>query len=1129
MIIASVNDFIKTKTKITNNQCMKKKYFNAWLLSKSNHLKALPPQKLFSLLLTAACLSQNPVQAGTTVKDAGSLAYNAGTFNIKDAVLQATEVRGKVLDESGTGMPGVTVLVKGTTVGTATDMNGNFSLNVPDASGTLVFSFIGYKTQEQPINNQTVINVTMEVEAKSLEEIVVTGYTTQAKRDIIGAVTVVESEDLLATPAANVAQQLQGRAAGVVTSGTGQPGAGAKVRVRGFGSFGANDPLYVVDGVPTFNVNEINPNDIESMQVLKDASAASIYGSRAANGVIIITTRQGKGGAPKFNVSSYTGVQVAPKGPDLLNTEQYGQYLWRSAAGAGRPMGTLNPDGNPYGHAQYGNGANPVIPEYLYIKDTDPSSPYNINPARPFNQIVRANREGTDWWDAVFDPALIQNHQLGVSGSSEFTNYALSFNYFNQEGIAKYTNYKRYSVRANTTTTLAKRLRIGENLQISYNHGNIGNTSGGESDIQHIYVMQPIVPVYDEGGNFAGSRGSELGNSRNPVAELYRQRDNVNTNMRLFGNVFAELDLFKGLTARTSFGTDYNTRYDRNFGYATYERAENVGTNSYRERNDYNLNWVWSNTLVYKQRLAEVHDMTFLLGTEAVENSSRGVGGSRVGFYTDDPDFRILSNGSSGINNFSYGAITKLSSVFARADYGFQDKYLFNATVRRDGSSVFSSRYRYGVFPALGAAWRISGEEFMNSFPAISDLKLRAGWGKMGNQLSVDPNNSLTLYRTAAAGNGYDIGGSSTSIQPGYDTDRFGNPNTKWEASTTTNIGVDLSLWNNKVNVTLDAYNRRTNDLLVRGQAAGPAGEATRPFINLGDIRNRGIDLAMNTSGNITSDLKFDVSLSFSAYRNEVLRVGDNDEAFFDSYASRWGQNISRTQKGQPLGSFYGYKIAGFFNNEAELGEIEQSGKRVGGWRFEDLNKDGKIDGDDRTFIGNPHPDFTTGLNLALMYKGFDFNTFFYASVGNQLFNYSKYFTDFNTFQGNRSTRVLTDTWTPENQNAALPSLNADDFSSNSVTHDYYVEDGSFLRARTMQLGYTLPTNLIKRSGLASARVYLQAQNLFTITGYSGIDPDLSFMNQGGNAAQADLNIGIDAGGYIPNPKQFLIGVNFGF
>jgi TonB-linked SusC/RagA family outer membrane protein len=1111
---------------------MKQEYFEAWLLAKSNRLKALPPKKMLSLLLAAACLSQSPLQAGINAKSAGSLTYSTGAISIKDVVLQGTEVRGRVVDESGMEMPGVTVLVKGTTVGTATDMNGNFSLNVPDASGTLVFSFIGYKSQEVPIGNQSVINVTMDVEAKALEEIVVTGYTTQEKRDIIGAVSVVDSDELLQTPAPNVAQQLQGRAAGVVTSGTGQPGAGAKVRVRGFGSFGANDPLFIVDGVPTFNVNEINPNDVESVQVLKDASAASIYGSRAANGVIIITTRQGKKGAPKLNVSSFSGVQVAPKGPDLLNTAQYGEYLWRSAAGAGRPMGSLDPEGKPYGHPQYGNGAQPVIPNYISPPgaQTADESAYNIDPAKgKINQIVRSNPVGTDWWDAVFDPAMIQSHQIGVTGGGEATNYAVSFNYFSQDGIAKYTNYKRYSVRANTTTTVAKRLRIGENLQISYNHGNVGNTGGGESDIQHIYVMQPIVPVYDIAGNFAGSRGQGLGNARNPVAELYRQRDNVNSNMRLFGNVFGELDLFKGLTFRTSFGTDYNSYYGRNFGFATYERSENISQNSYSERNDFNLNWVWSNTLVYKQRFAELHDLTVLLGTEAVQNSSRGVGGRRVGYYTTDLDFRTLDNGADGIFNFSYGRRTRLASEFARIDYGFMDRYLLNATVRRDGSSVFGENYRYGVFPALGAAWRVSGEEFMSGVNAISDLKLRAGWGKMGNQLSLDPANALTLYRTAIAGSAYDIVGNSTKVSQGFDTQRIGNPDTKWEASTTTNIGLDLALWNNKVGLTIDAYDRRTNDLLVPGQLAATAGVAELPFINLGDIRNRGVDLALNTSGRIVSDLRFDVNVTFSTYRNEVLRVGENDDEFFESYGSRWGQNISRTMKGQPLGSFYGYKVAGFFDDAAEMDEVEQKGERIGGWRFEDLNGDGVINDDDRTFIGSPHPDFTTGLNLTLTYKGFDLNTFWYASVGNQLFNYSKYFTDFNTFQGNRSTRVLTDTWTPENRDASLPALDISDNFSNSVTHDYYVEDGSYLRARTVQLGYTLPSSLISRAGLGSARIYLQAQNLLTFTKYQGIDPDLSFINQGGNASTADLNLGIDPGGYLPNPKQFLIGINFGF
>ncbi|MHC2992694.1 hypothetical protein OB13_14275 [Pontibacter sp. HJ8] len=1034
-------------------------------------------------------------------------------------VVQDQNITGRVVDENNNGLPGVAVVLKGTTRGTSTDADGSFRLTVPDGTGTLVFSFIGYATQEVSINNRSTINISMAVDAKALQEVVVTGYTTQAKRDIIGAVSVVETKDLLATPAPNVQQQLQGRVAGVTTSGTGQPGAGAKVRIRGFSSFGANDPLYIVDGVPTFNINEINPNDIESMQVLKDASAASIYGSRAANGVIIITTKQGKTGAPQVNITSYYGMQVAPDGPDFLNPREYAQYLYESYTNAGQE----------FNHPQYGRGT-PSLPVYILPAgaQTVDESTYSIDPDN-FNQIVRANQEGTDWWDAVFDPASIQNHQIGLTGGGEKTTYAVSFNYFDQEGIAKYTDYKRYSVRANTSATIADRFRVGENLQISFNEGNLGNTSGGESDIQHIYTMQSIVPVYDIMGNFAGSRGAQLGNARNPVAELFRQRDNKNTNMRIFGNAFAELDIIEGLTARTSFGTDYGSYYGRNFIFSTYERAENVGSNSFTERNDNFLNWTWSNTLVFKRTLGEDHALTALIGSEAIRNSTRGVGGSRVGFYSNDPNFRILSTGGSGITNFSYGTKSTLSSLFGRVDYGFRDKYLFNATVRRDGSSVFGSENRYGVFPAFGAAWRISEEAFMGGSSVFSDLKLRAGWGKLGNQLPVDPNNAFDLFRTVAAGSGYDIAGTSTAIVPGFDSDRIGNPSTKWETSTTTNIGLDVALWNNKVGLTIDAYDRRTNDLLVRSQIAAPIGEATRPFINLGDMRNRGFDINLNTAGDITSELAFDVNLTFSRYKNEVLRVGDNDEAFFTSYLARWQEDISRTQKGEPLGSFYGYQIAGFFNNQSEMDAVEQDGERIGGWRFKDLNNDGVIDGEDRTFIGNPHPDFTTGLNLTLRFKGFDLNAFLYASIGNDIFHYSKYFTDFNTFQGNRNPRMLYESWRPDNMNATLPQLDISDNFSNSVTHDYYVEDGSYLRARTVQLGYTLPSTLTSKAGISSARIYLQAQNLFTITDYTGIDPDLSLLNQNANAAEADLNIGIDPGGYVPNPKQYLIGINFGF
>ncbi|MBW3546023.1 MAG: SusC/RagA family TonB-linked outer membrane protein, partial [Bacteroidetes bacterium] len=691
---------------------------------------------------------------------------------------QTQTVSGTVTDsQNGEALPGVAIRVKGTARGAVTDLNGAYTV---EAAGTdvLVFSFVGYVDNEVPINNRTSINVQLSPDEETLSEVVVTGYTTQRREDITGAVSIVNTEELMATPAGNVQQQLQGRVSGVTTSGSGEPGAGAKVRIRGFGTLGNNDPLYIIDGVPTQNVGNINPNDVESMQVLKDASSASIYGSRAANGVVIITTKKGKVGVPRITLDSYYGTQIAPRGPELLNTQQLGDLLWQSARNAGQ---------DPQ-NAQYGNGAEPQIPDFILAGDQsgvmegDPATNpelYNIDFSRPRHQIVRANKEGTDWWDEVFDPAPIQNHQLTISGGTEASQYNVGFNYFNQEGIAKYTGYDRFALRANTQFTVKDRLRIGENLQVSYNQSNTtpGGQGGGENAILQIYRMQPIVPVYDIMGNFAGTAGTNLGNASNPVADLFRARNNQNNATRLFGNIFAELDIVKNFTARTSFGVDYETRYGQFFQQRTYERSENINTNSLTERNDFDQDWTWTNTFVYKNQFGDMHDLTVLAGTEAVKNTGRGVGGRRLNFFSEDPNFWVLDRGDPvGQNNFSYINVSTLYSLFGRVDYTLANKYLINATLRRDGSSRFGSEVRYGTFPAFSLGWRVSEEGFMQDIGFLDDLKVRGGWGKMGNQLNVDLANPYSFYRSTPGASSYDIGGTNNAVVAGFDLDRLGNP-----------------------------------------------------------------------------------------------------------------------------------------------------------------------------------------------------------------------------------------------------------------------------------------------------------------------------------------------------------------
>lgn len=1039
---------------------------------------------------------------------------------------QSVSVSGTIIDDSGQPLPGVSILEKGTTNGTTTDPEGRYSINVAGNDAVLVFSFIGFQTQEIPVSNRSVIDLTMQTDVTALEEVVVTGYTTQNRRDITGAVSVVKPSELLATPSGNLQQQLQGRVAGVVTSGTGVPGAGAKVRVRGFGSFGNNDPLYIVDGMPTYNVSNINPQDIESMQVLKDASSASIYGARAANGVVIITTKKGKSGIPTISIDSYYGVQHAPKGPDMLNPTELGQLIWQSLANAGQTTT----------HPQYGTGASPRLPDYILAgpssgvmeghPDTNPDL-YNIDFNSPRHQIVRFNKEGTDWWDETFDPAPIQSHQISASGATDASKYSVGFNYFDQDGMMPYTNYTRYTVRANTEFTLKERIRIGENMQIGYNEfkGLNSGGGGGESLVLNSVRLMPFIPVHDIKGGWAGTAGSGAGTASNTPAELYRGKDNVNSAIRLFGNVFAEVDILKGLTARTSFGLDYETRYGQNYGFRTYERAENIGSNSYTEQNDWNLNWTWTNTLTYQRQFADVHNITVLLGTEAVKETGRGVGGRRINFYSDDPLFRVLDRGSPvGQNNFSYGFASTLASIFGRVDYSLKDKYLLNVTLRRDGSSRFGPETRYGVFPAASVGWRISGEPFMQNVTFIDELKIRAGWGQMGNQLNVDRENAYSFYRSTPGNSSYDIEGTNNSVVQGFDMDRVGNPVTQWETSTTTNFGIDGVFFNSRLDIALDVYNRVTEGLLLRAQVPGTLGHATLPYVNIGDIRNQGIDLMVGTRGNIgAGGFRYEAALTLSHYKNEALKVGENPNDIIPGTVLR-NVEITRNTAGQPISSFYGYIIDGFYDTQEEVDAgPDQPQKRVGSWRIRDVNGDDVINSEDQSFIGSPHPDLTAGLNLTLAYNNFDFTVFLYSVLGAKLYNNTRWWTDFNSFQGNRSRRMLEQSWTPgaDNSDALLPILDATDTYSNNIANTYLMEDASYLRARTIQLGYTLPQALGGKLGLNNLRLYVQAQNLFTITGYSGVDPDVTTLGP-------ETGMGIDMGWY-PNPKQYILGVNIGF
>jgi TonB-linked SusC/RagA family outer membrane protein len=1066
------------------------------------------------------------------------------TFFASFAVAQRT-VTGKVTDaDSRNPLSGVSVVAKGTTNGTATDAEGNFKITLAADQKTLSVSFNGYVSRDVSANNAT-INISLEVDVKSLQSVVVTGYTAQRKKDITGAVTVVSAKELTASPAASVTQMLQGKASGVIVGNDNSPGGGTMVRIRGFGTINNNSPLYVIDGVPTQGtLNQINPYDIESMQVLKDASAASIYGARAANGVVIITTKKGKPGDPKITFDYYTGTQTPGKMLDLLNAKELGQYLYKADVGAGKTPWVSSPS------AQYrfDQSGGVTMADYIF-PNVFGSLPSNFTYTNDINDpelgktrfnINKANQAGTDWQDVIYDPAPISNYQIGASGGTAKAKYSFSGNYFKQDGILRYTNYERYSIRANTEFTQGK-FTVGQNLTFSYDKRNgIGNNS--ENQILLAVRIHPIIPVFDItggpsalGGNstspflgFGGPRGLNLGNATNPLAELFRTRDNYTYGTHAFGNAFTEYAISKNLKARSSIGVEYNNFNRSEFFIRNIEASEPRNTNSLNVFNNFDNSWTWFNTINYNTTIKEDHDINVLVGTEAVATYAFGFSASRSNFAFNDNDYRYLNAGSaSGLSNAGGGATrTRLFSQFAKVNYGYKNLLLADFTIRRDGSSRFSSANRYGIFPAGSVGMRLSELKSLKNLTWLDDLKVRAGWGKTGNQLIPNVANAFTLYTADPANNGYDIGGAGTSVSGGFDLTQFGNPNGKWETTTSTNIGFDGSLFGNKLEVVFDWYTRTTSDMLAQIAVARAQGQGTIPFTNIGTMQNKGIDLSLNWTDKAIGDkLRYSVGVNITRYKNEVLKLNNDPNATLFGFSTRI-PSITATKKGYPIASFFGFVVDGIHTAQTAAAAPKfGSYTAEGTFNFRDVNKDGVISAADRTILGNPHPDFIYGINLSAGYKNFDLAIFAKGQQGGDIFNYVRYWTDFNTFQGNRSTRMLYESY-GNTANPKLPKLNSSDAVSGSVVSSYFIEDASYLRLSNVQLTYTIPNNIMKKVGISGAQIYIQGQNILTLTKYTGMDPDINIRTSENN--NQDFHMGIDEGAY-PVAKTYLLGLKFKF
>ncbi|MEO6285735.1 MAG: TonB-dependent receptor [Dyadobacter sp.] len=1051
-------------------------------------------------------------------------------------------VKGKVTDEKGEALPSVAIRVKGTNEGKMTDLEGNYSVDVAGDESILIFSFIGFTAQETMVGSRSTVDIKLIPDVSTLSELVVTGYGTQRKKDLIGAVSVVDVEQLKQTPDGQVANQLQGRASGVTIIGSGQPGETPQVRIRGLNTFGNNSPLYVVDGVPTTSITDLNTNDIASMQVLKDAGSASIYGSRAANGVIIITTKKGKDKV-KVNYSAWYGVQTPPNGNvwKTLNPMEQAQLKFQVQKNAGATIGD----------DQYGYGTSPVLPDYILptgAKEGDPGTNpdlYYVNPNytsvddfNKFNQIVKANKTGTDWFHEIFKRAPSTSHNISLSGGSDQGNYLFSLNYFNQQGALTNTYLKRYTLRSNSQYNIGKHIRIGENLAFSISDNPKSALSDGGSAIAFSFRMQPIIPVHDIMGNYAGSRASGMGDAFNPVAMRDRTRYDKGLDNRLFGNVFAEVDLFKYFTLRTSFGGEnYSGRWN-SFAFPTYENKENSNTNTYSEGAYSGFSWTWTNLVTFHKTMQK-HDLTVVAGTEAYNGKSHDLSGSTQGFFSFNPDYMNLETGSGARSNSSSRSTDALYSLLGRIDYIYNDKYLFGAIIRRDGSSKFINE-RYGVFPAVSAGWRISQENFMKSVTWLDDLKIRANYGIMGNQINVRSGNAFTTYSSNRRSSYYDLAGTSGSgALEGFEKSHIGNPDAIWEKNISTNIGIDATFFKGKLDLIADYYVKDVKDLLYNPDLIGTAGGGEVPFVNIAQMKNKGIDLQLTSHFDITQDLKLNATLTFTTYNNKILKV-TNSTNYFDLEGRGFdGASIVRNRVGNSIGQFFGYKVIGFWNSEEEIQQanaqavqqtgdanaVYQDGAALGRFRYENVNGDGQITAADRTMLGNPNPDFSYGLNLGFNYKNFDFTMFLYGVQGNQIWNQTLWWNDFNSSRsGAKSQTALYNSWTPENHNAKAPiQENSSSFSTINVPNSYFVENGSYLRAKNLQLGYTFPSAWLKKIKTQQFRIYVQATNLFTITKYSGLDPEVS-RNADGNPTV----FGIDEGSY-PSSKQYTVGLNLTF
>jgi len=1050
------------------------------------------------------------------------------------------EVTGTVTSASGSNLQGVTVRIRGTNTTTTTGADGKYSISAA-ADAVLVFNAIGYKGVGQALNGRTTVDVVLEPSVAVLPEVVVTGYMEEQRKNMTGAGTSVDAQSIQRQTGASALQALDGRAAGVTIDNSGSPGSRTTVRIRGISSFQNNDPLYVIDGTPVQDtyLNFLNPDDIASVEVLKDASAASIYGSRASNGVILIETKRGKPGRRQVTLDVTTGVASPVNGYDnivITNSLDYFKVVKTAFRNAGeKPPANI-----------YGDSANPSVPAFIWPNNGSSQTTDTLNTASYSypNNLIMPGSAGTNWWKAVFGTGQVRNANLSVSGGGDDNSYLVSFNYLNQQGTAAYTLYQRGGVRINTKFTMS-RVTVGENLQINreQSYGGLDDNGLGEDNIvgKNIF-QQPVVPIFDIAGNFASGKAPGLSNLSNPLMIATVGQHDVNTNDRMFGNVFGTLDASHGFSLTTRFGFNLDQNNFHSFSGITPENAEPSFNDGINENYNLFTEWTWSNTLNYARSFAK-HNLTVLLGQEATKNTNRFEAASCANLLTTDVSERYIQDAlcdPTTKNVSSVGSIASLMSFFGKADYNYAERYFLNVTVRRDGSSRLGPSHRWGTFPAVGLGWRVSNESFYPQNFFFSSMMLRAGFGITGNQL-IPPDRIVSQLGGDRGATFYDIsGGSKTVITPGFQITAIGNPNLKWEENRSLNVGVDLEFNQGKGSFSADVYNRKSNNLLFAPALPATAGAAAPPIVNIGKMQNKGYDLSLAYKGVIAGSTFWSVSVNGAHYHNEITKIDGTADFFFPANIIR-DQNPVINMIGQPIGAFYGLVADGYYKDSLDAAPYWADGARPGRIKFKDLNGDGHITSADRAIIGSPHPTFTGGLDLGLRHGNWDLSATFFATLGNKIFNEEKYWYVFRYFDTNVRQDLLANSvvlngpcndvqgvcpGVVTNPGAKYPRLDANDAFSRQFS-SYWVENGAYLRLRNIQIGYNLPTALIR--WIPAARVYLQAENLFTITGYSGLDPSLPAPDVTGPAGDVrDQYLGIDQGVY-PSNRTITIGISTSF